>query len=907
VANRDDNTLSLFLGDGSGGFAAPSTIDMNPGVAPIGLVTVDLDFDGNLDLFVINQTDQGCSSPTGNGSLAVLFGDGTGKFSNLSPMGTNPIPDICLNIAPVAMTTGDIDNNALHFPDFAITSGSVPSGTCAPGDGTVTVVDGTSIWKKTLSNLNPNPTLTVSCAGPNPGGIVAADFNNDGILDLAVTNTGGKFAVLLNQGTGNFGTSNSQSPYVTYPAGTNSPIAILAGDFDGDGKVDVAMADQGSNVVAVANGNGDGTFHNPFGGSISSTATNNGGTGPVALVAADFNGDGRLDIATANHNDSPGTVTLMLQAPQLTVLCISSASDGCTGPPQQGQSGTPALLFGNVVVGSNSSPLKIKVENDGSAPITFSAITNSGNFAPPTSNFTQTNTCGTSLAIGANCEIDVTFSPQASGDLNSALKIPGLNGSFQFVSVSGTGVEAAATFSPQTVAFGQQLINAPGVGAVAPPQLSGTLTNTGNSDLDITGTVTSATAEFVIVTEACSNQTLKPNGTCSFTVSFSPTQYGLRKGSLVFPTNIGSISLNLFGQGTAPTVSLSNPPLLFSDQQVGTTSPAQTIMLSNIGNGQLFFADNGPAFQLSGANPDDFAITGNTCPLFPSFLDASFNCSITLTFTPNMKLPTPIAARSATLVITDNNAGTMSGGHPSATQTAVLNGVATAPVVSYNVPLSPGVGLSYGGVPVTTTSATLNFQIANVGTAPLSITSIVSTDSPEFLITGNTCPLLPATLAVNTNCLVTVSFTPTAVGARSGTIVITDNDKGTPSFITTQTVVLNGAGTDFSLSASPAAITIPAGKTATYQVTLNPNPPGTTLPFTNPVTYSCKLGPVNSNCFISGASNGSATIILSTSKGVDHGTFTLTFTATFTPVPPAGGPPGAATLAHSTTATLTIK
>jgi len=905
VANKDDNTLSLFKGDGNGGFGAASTINI-AGVAPVGLVAVDLDFDGKLDLFVINQTDHSCSGATGTGSLSVLFGDGTGKFSNKSNAGPVAISDVCLNVTPVAIATGDIDNNAEHFPDFAITSGSVPSSTtCAPGDGTVTVVDGTSIFNATQSMLN-SIHFGAFCAGQNPGGITAADFNNDGILDLAVTNTGGNFAVLINKGTGTFGVPNSQNSYVTYPAGTNSPIAIIAGDIDGDGKVDVAMADQGSNAVAVANGNGDGTFHNPFGGSISSTANTNGGTGPVGLVAADFNGDGRLDIATANHNDNPGTVTIMLQAPQLTVLCISSQSDGCTGPPQPGQTGTPALLFGNVVIGSSSAPLKIKVENDGSAPITFNPINDANNFQPPTSDFSQTNTCGTSLAISANCEIDVTFNPHASGDLSSALKIPGLNNSFQFVSVSGTGVEAAVTFNPQTIAFGQQLINAPAVGAVAPPQLSGTLTNTGNSDLKISGTVTSSTSEFAIVTENCSNTTKKPNESCSFTVSFSPTLFGLRKGTLVFPTNIGSISLNLFGQGTTPTVSLTNPPLLFSNQQVGTTSAPQTILLSNIGNGQLFFADNVPAFALSGANPDDFAITGNSCPLFPLFLDVSLNCSITVTFTPNMKLPTPITARSATLVITDNDAGSMSGGHPSATQTAILNGTATAPVVSYNVPLSPTVGLDFGGVPVTTTSAPLGFQISNVGTAPLSITSIVSTN-PDYLIVGNTCPLLPATLAVNTNCNVTVRLTPSAVGTRTGSIVVTDNDRGTPTFITTQTVVLNGAGTDFSLSASPTAITISPSKTATYTVTLNPNPPGTTLPFTNPVTYSCAIGPPHSNCFVSGVSNGSATVILSTSQGVNHGTFTLTFTATFTPAAPAGGPPGASALAHSTTATITVK
>jgi hypothetical protein len=69
------------------------------------------------------------------------------------------------------------------------------------------------------------------------------------------------------------------------------------------------------------------------------------------------------------------------------------------------------------------------------------------------------------------------------------------------------------------------------------------------------------------------------------------------------------------------------------------------------------------------------------------------------------------------------------------------------------------------------------------------------------------------------------------------------------------------------------------------------------------VTYSCAIGPPHSNCFISGVSNGSASVILAPSQGVNKGTFTLTFTATYTPVAPASGP----LLSRSTTAKVTIK
>jgi hypothetical protein len=947
VANHDDNTLSFFKGDGLGGLAAPSTIDLidpndikKAGVAPVGLVAEDLDFDGNLDLFVLNQNDFNCPAATyttGTGSLEVLFGDGTGKFSNFAPTGFQEVPDICLNVAPAGLAAGNIDNNLDAgngpFADFVITSGAVPAGpVCAPGDGTVTVVDGGSIYN--TSNKLPPPAgspnqLTYSCAGPNPSGVTVGDFNNDDVLDVAVTNTSGRFAVLLNVGGGVFGFPNSQSDYVSYPAGTNTPSSIIAGDFNGDGKVDLAMADGGSAIVTIASGKGDGTFSDPFSGSLSSTGaadpftgTSISGNGPAALVAADFNADGRLDIATANKNDNPGSATILVQnsQPQLTVLCTSgenpptsASAAGCVGPPQPGATGTPSLLFGDAVVDANVQ-LSLEVQNDLAITASYNLITNSN--IVPSGNFTQTNTCGTSLAASANCTITVTFTPQGSGEFSAQLQVPGLNGSSQSISLSGTGIKAAGSFTPAGLSFNQPyLANAPsGTSLPLPQQLTATLTNTGNSELDFNSAPLSSTSDFTLAGTTCSSplQAADPTanppvqaGSCTVTVKVTPQNVGLVLGAITFDTNIGGLALTLQGQGSAPTVVLSNPPLLFSNQQVGTMSAPQTIVLTNIGNGQLFFGNPTP-FTLTGAYPGDFNQTNN-CPTGLNFLNAGGSCTITVTFMPAQLAP-EVAARSATLVITDNDGAKMSGGSPADTDdTAGLNGVATWPVVSYSVPLSPTVGLNFGGVPFNTTSAAQSFVISNVGTAPLSITSIVSTNTPEFLIVGDTCPLLPATLAVNTNCTVTVKFTPAADGDRSGTIVITDNDKGTPSFITTQTVALIGAGTDFSLSVSPTSITIPAGKTATYSIMLNPNPLGTTAPFTNPVAYSCAGGPPHSNCFISGASNGSATIILSTSKGVNHGTFTLTFTATYTPVSPAGGLPGAATLAHSTPASITIK
>ena len=85
----------------------------------------------------------------------------------------------------------------------------------------------------------------------------------------------------------------------------NDPDAIVAGDFNNDGKLDLAIANFSDNTVTLLLGNGDGTF-SPASGSPYPV-----GKGPYQLAAADFNGDGKLDLAVANLTD--GTVSILLQ------------------------------------------------------------------------------------------------------------------------------------------------------------------------------------------------------------------------------------------------------------------------------------------------------------------------------------------------------------------------------------------------------------------------------------------------------------------------------------------------------------------------------------------------------------------------------------------------------------------
>src|SRR5881397_2620325 len=154
---------------------------------------------------------------------------------------------------------------------------------------------------------NPAPAQTVSFiargdleVGTNPRSVAVGDFNGDGRLDLAVTNASsydvpGTVSVLLGNGDGTFQSA------LSFAVGSN-PLSVAVGDVNGDGRLDLAVANYYSNDVSVLLGNGDGTFQ--------PARTFRVGTYPSSVVVGDFNGDGRPDLAVANGNSNDVSVLL---------------------------------------------------------------------------------------------------------------------------------------------------------------------------------------------------------------------------------------------------------------------------------------------------------------------------------------------------------------------------------------------------------------------------------------------------------------------------------------------------------------------------------------------------------------------------------------------------------------------
>lgn len=265
-ANQTDNTISVFLGNGDGTFAART--NTNVGMAPVALVAGDFNGDGKQDLAVVNQNDN---------SVLILLGNGDGTFTAGATLTTG--------MTPSAIVTADFNGDG-HL-DLAVTN---------QGDNTVSVFLGDGMGGFTTAST---PTFST---GAGPVALAVSDFNADSKLDLAVANsTDSTVSIFLGNGDGTF---TSKSGYAT---GT-TPTGIAVADFNVDSRPDLAISNFGSNTYSIFPGNGDGTF-----GTRTDFQT---GAGPIAILTGDFNGDGLTDVIVANKTDS--TISVFLGGGQIT-------------------------------------------------------------------------------------------------------------------------------------------------------------------------------------------------------------------------------------------------------------------------------------------------------------------------------------------------------------------------------------------------------------------------------------------------------------------------------------------------------------------------------------------------------------------------------------------------------------
>jgi len=731
--------LEVYEGNGKGAFSLASsyfTLTSSGSISnSLPPLVADFNLDGKLDIAVGNR---------------VLLGNGNGTFQGW--------PIAPLEVAPLQVTVGDFNKNRTQ--DVAAIAGNDSvyilknDGTGAltltntytlqepaqgiatadlRGNGNLDLVtagtdQNTQDWSYSVLLGNGDGTFQPAVlysqsvtTGTSQYSMVAADFNNDGKPDFAITmgKSAGTVAILLGNGDGTFG-----APAYVFDGGG---VSLVSADFNGDGIPDLAAI--GSSGIAVLLANGNGTFQ---------PATFPSTTGGLTLFTADLNGDGKADLVTGSGlvflGNGDGTFTALTQTGLVAPEVFAVADINGDGVPD--------------VIGSQASaPASCCVVYLGNGDGTFGPGIVVFSFFPGDLLLSQSFALTTDM--NGDGKPDILLGEFSNGETTGAGGTISTSGIFTLIN---TSVPSTVALTPPSLSFGMQP-----VGVSAQPQVV-TLTNTGTTALTISAlSVTGAESGDFSQTSTCGSS-VAVSGSCTITVTFTPTTTGARSATVTItdssPNSPQSVPLSGTGSNPSPTVGLSPTSLSFGVQAVGVSSSPLIATLANTGNLPLAIS----ALGVTGAESGDFSQM-STCG---SSLAAGANCTITVTFT-----PTTTGARGAAVTITDNA--------PNSPQSIPLSGTGSlAPIVSIT-PTSVTFSSQYVG----TSGAPQSVMLTNTGAGTLNFTGV--TASPSDFNLSNACG---SSLAVGASCSIGISFDPTAAGTRTGTLTIADNAAGSPQTVT---------------------------------------------------------------------------------------------------------------------------
>ncbi len=300
-----------------------------------------------------------------------------------------------------------------------------------------------------------------------------------------------------------------------------------------------------------------------------------------------------------------------------------------------------SLNFGSHEIASSSTPLIATLSNSGTASLSIGSITLTGLDA---SDYSLTDTCGTSLAAGAKCDISVTFTPTAASTRYGILTVmDAATNSPQLVKLTGIGTTSSMTLTAASLSFGTQLI-----GTSSVPQKS-TLANTGSTTVNIASIV--ASGQYT-QTNNCA-ATLAPTASCVINVVFKPTTIGTQAGKVSITDDEEGSPQTLALTGNGTVMSFSPASLNFGNQKKGTSSLPQNLTLTNLGTSSVTISK----ISIVGTHVSSYSETNNCS----ATLAASASCTISVTFTPQLT-----GLVTTALSVADTGGGTA--------QTAALSG-----------------------------------------------------------------------------------------------------------------------------------------------------------------------------------------------------------------------------------------
>jgi hypothetical protein len=464
-----------------------------------------------------------------------------------------------------------------------------------------------------------------------------------------------------------------------------------------------------------------------------------------------------------------------------------------------------SVSFGNQVQGTSSSAQKITLKNGQTTAISIKSIKTN------LPDYTEINNCPTppsTLAAGASCIITVTFTPTALGSRTGALSVvdTGTSGQ-QMAFLGGTGI-AAVTTSPTTLSFGNQAMS------LRSSPLLVTLTNNQTKPLTITKISTNLSDYTDTSTCPLSPSTLAAGASCTVSVFFTPSVLGARSGTLTIVDNAGvNPTVSLTGTGVLAAVA-SPATLTFGTQTIHTSSPPQTVTLTN--NQSTALSITKIASSLA-----DFSVT-STCPLIPSTLAAGASCTASVTFQ-----PTVTGNRSGTLSFTDsaNNSPQKVSLSGSGT-TATLVSIAVTPSPA-SVPLGTTLQLtatgSYSDGTKQNLTSSASWSSSSSGTASVNnagLTTGVSIGSATVTATLNS--IAGSTSVSVTQDPVAYYVSPTGNDSNPGTLALPLKTVQKAESL----VVTNYLGTHCSSQTSPIIVQFRAGRWDSLALTMTASDSG---------------------------------------------------------------------------------
>jgi hypothetical protein len=405
--------------------------------------------------------------------------------------------------------------------------------------------------------------------------------------------------VLLGNGNGTF------QNHKEYGIGANA-VVVAAADMNSSGKLSLISANYTDNTVSVLVSNGNGTFK------TESVFPTNGG--PSGIAVGDFNDDGKLDIAVTDT--SANTVSVLLD----TDITLS-----------------PTLLpYAVQTSGEKSAGKTITVKNTGTTTYTLGNLSIVGSY---TSDFSQTNTCGATLAAGKTCVYTVYFEPTASETANAQyLLTPSGGANYIGWQMTGSG-NIPIMLTPRTQTFtGWQLDGTCSKGK------TNTFTNESGVDIYFTSITEqgSAGADYTF-TSTCAgggppfnySVPLLPGASCVSTVEFCPLtsfQSGGADTTFIYTGNFTTSPQGLLISAEGTELSVTPTKLAFPSTVDGVTSAPMNITVQNASTNEVAFYSE----AFSGSSPYWAVDTAKTtCPLTqPANFAPSSSCVYAITFTP---------------------------------------------------------------------------------------------------------------------------------------------------------------------------------------------------------------------------------------------------------------------------------